>query len=256
VLSATGPRADNANAPAICQYQADRDLSGARSTTIAQRGATELDGSTLPPWTQRWLSLPRLTPYVRAAGAGGALNLYRWNCQLSTALFELIGWFEIAWRNAIDTAITDRRPGAPHWLLDPGFPLRQATRAKVTRAVQAVRRNGTTNPLPGQVIAELSLGFWRFPTMRGYTTTVWAPYLSRAFPHAPHRPQRDDVDSRLQPIILLRNRIAHHEPVFADPAILRDRAADILELGAWINPHAATWWARHTAVLPLLSRVV
>ena len=211
-----------------------------------------LDGSTVSPWTVRWLSLPRMTPYVRAAGPGGALDLYRWNCRVGTALFEPIGWFEIAWRNAVDAAITARRSGALHWLLDPTFPLQQATRSKIARAVATVRRGGTAEPVPGQIIAELSLGFWRFPTMRGYTATVWAPYLSRAFPHALHRPQREEVDARLQPIILLRNRIAHHEPVFGQPDLLRRRVADIIELGMWINPQAAAWWACHTAAIRLL----
>lgn len=170
-------------------------------------------------------------------------------------MFELIGWFEIAWRNTVDAAISTRRAvDAPHWLVDPAFPLRAATRAKIANAANAVRRGGVSTPSPGQVIAELPLGFWRFPTMRGYSATVWAPYLSRAFPHAPGRPQREEVDRRLQPVILLRNRIAHHEPVFARPAVLRERVADVFELGQWMNPDAAAWWERHTAVAQILDR--
>jgi hypothetical protein len=205
------------------------------------------------PWTVQWLSSARLAPYVRAAGGTDPLHLYRWNCQVSTTMFELLGWFEIAWRNTVDAAITARRPDAPHWLLDPGFPLQQAARQKVQRAVAAVRRRGSAAPSPGQVIAELPLGFWRFPTMRGYRTTVWAPYLSRPFPHAGHRPLQEDVDRRLQPIILMRNRVAHHEPVFARPAELRGLIEDVVELGSWSNPNAAAWWARHTAAGQVLD---
>src|SRR5688500_10849559 len=98
------------------------------------------------PWTVQWLSAARIAPYVRAAGGTDPLPLYRWNCQISTTLFELLGWFEIAWRNTVDAAITARRPDAPHWLLDPDFPLQSAARQKVQRAVAAVRRRGTTAP--------------------------------------------------------------------------------------------------------------
>jgi hypothetical protein len=35
---------------------------------------------------------------------------YAWNCRASAALFELIGWFEVAWRNNIDQAICASRP--------------------------------------------------------------------------------------------------------------------------------------------------
>jgi hypothetical protein len=114
-------------------------------------------------------------PYLRAVDAARALDLYRWNCRVSTALFELIGWFEIAWRNAVDTAIVSRRgAAAPHWLIDPDFPLQHATKTKIARAIDSIRRAGVPEPSPGQIIAELSLGFWRFPTLRGYTTTIWA----------------------------------------------------------------------------------
>ncbi|HYS36265.1 MAG TPA: hypothetical protein VEO01_11595, partial [Pseudonocardiaceae bacterium] len=61
--------------------------------------------------------MPRLAPYEAAAGPAGALDLYAWNCRASTALFELIGWFEVAWRNNIDRAIcAGRRPNMPHRL--------------------------------------------------------------------------------------------------------------------------------------------
>ncbi len=214
--------------------------------------SASIEGSP-PPWVTDWLSEARLAPYVRAVGPEGALELYRWNCRVSSALFELIGWFEIAWRNAVDRVITrNRSPGAPHWLFDSGFPLRPGSKAKVTRALDTLRRGGVTAPAPGQVIAELSLGFWRF-TMRGYATTLWAPHLSKAFPHAPHRPRREDVDHRLHEIILCRNRIAHHEPVFARPDELRKRVDDVVMLGSWINPRAAAWWNLHTTVHHVLD---
>lgn len=209
----------------------------------------------MPEWTVQWLSQARLAPYLAVAGPARALELYRWNCRISVGLFELIGWFEVAWRNIVDAAISSRRdPDEPHWLLDTGFPLQPTTRSRITKAITAVQRGGVPTPSPGQIIAELPLGFWRFPTMRGYNTTVWAPYLSRAFPHAPARPQRREVDRLLQPIILLRNRIAHHEPIFASTSALLERVADILELGRWMNPDAADWWARHTSIERMLDR--
>jgi hypothetical protein len=52
-----------------------------------------------------WLSLPRLAHYQAVAGPAAALDLCAWTCRASTALSELIGWFEVAWRNNIDRAI-------------------------------------------------------------------------------------------------------------------------------------------------------
>ncbi|HEY1570022.1 MAG TPA: hypothetical protein VGG05_01670 [Pseudonocardiaceae bacterium] len=110
-------------------------------------------------WAVDWLSKPRLATYVAAAGPSGALERYAWNCCASTALFELIGWFEVAWRNSIDRAICARRgEDAPHWLFDRSFPLRPTTWAKVDAAVRTVRCRVKRRR---QFIAELTLGFWR-----------------------------------------------------------------------------------------------
>jgi hypothetical protein len=202
-------------------------------------------------WVVDWLSKPRLATYVAAAGPSGALDLYAWNCGASTALFELIGWFEVAWRNNIDRAIcAGRATDAPHWLFDRSFPLRPTTWAKVDAAVRTVRRR-VKRPAPGQVIAELTLGFWRF-TARGYHQTVWMNYLSRAFPHAPGPPQPAAMDRQLDRIIKLRNRIAHHEPLGPVPAVWAT-VEDILTLGHWISPAMAGWWRDRTGAGRVLS---
>jgi hypothetical protein len=205
----------------------------------------------LPDWVRGWLSPPRLASYVAAAGPAGALNLYRWNCRASTALFELIGWFEVAWRNNIDQAICARRDqDSTHWLFDRAFPLQQPTWAKVNAAISKAGRR-TSRPTSGQVIAELSLGFWRF-TARGYWTTIWRSYLSHAFPHAPGVPQAMDMDRQLDAIIKLRNRIAHHEPLGAVGDVCRT-VEDMLAIGSWISPPMAAWWHARTSVWHALA---
>lgn len=63
-------------------------------------------------------------------------------------------------------------------------------------------------------------------------------------PRVPHHPDgvtlpRSDVDNRVQRVHVLRNRIAHDEPVYR-----RDLAhdhADMLDLVGWIDPGARAW---------------
>lgn len=88
--------------------------------------------------------------------------------------------------------------------------------------------------------------------MRGYEDTLWTPYLSRAFPYAPRRPRRQEIDGRLYGIILCRNRIAHQEPARIDE--LKQSIDDIFTLGEWFNPKAAQWWREHTAILEILDQ--
>jgi hypothetical protein len=141
-------------------------------------------------------------------------------------LFELIGWFEVAWRNNIDRAIcAGRGPEMRHWLFDRTFPLQPRTWGKVSVAMRSVGGR-TRRPLPGQVIAELTLGFWRF-TARGYWTTIWRTHLSHAFPHAPRRPQAALMDRQLD--------------------------EDMVAIGSWISPVMAAWWRERTAAWRVLA---
>lgn len=204
--------------------------------------------NTPPPWAITWLSAPRMAPYL--AAGGDPLALYRWNSQLSAALFEVVGWFEVGWRNAIDTAICTRRPeSAPHWLLDRFFPLTAGAWKHVDRALSALPHS---DPNPGQIIAELTLGFWRF-TSRGYMYTVWSPYLQHMFPHARKKPRPQAVNARLARIVSVRNRIAHHEPLLSRVAEVRGAYSDMLTLGEWINPAAASWWRDNATVETTLT---
>lgn len=51
----------------------------------------------------RWLSPPRLEPYLDAAGImQDAVRLYRWNVELFGAVYEPLNIFEVVLRNALD----------------------------------------------------------------------------------------------------------------------------------------------------------
>jgi hypothetical protein len=45
--------------------------------------------------------------------------------------------------------------------------------------------------------------------------TLWRKALHRCFPHAPKPPKRSAINSTLTPIRMLRNRIAHQEPILS-----------------------------------------
>jgi hypothetical protein len=137
-------------------------------------------------------------------------------------------------------------------LFDRTFPLQPRTWVKVDIAIRNVR-SGRRPPTSGQVIAELSLGFWRF-TARGYWTTIWRSHLSHAFPHAPGPPHAATMDRQLDAIIKLRNRIAHHEPIGRIEDVQR-RIDDMLELGSWISPAMAGWWRGRTSVWQVLTDI-
>jgi hypothetical protein len=89
----------------------------------------------------------------------------------------------------------------------------------------------------GRVVAELNFGFWCRLLGRRYDETLWRHALYGAFPHSDRR--RGAIVAAVEPTRLLRNRIAHHEPIYA-----RDHAADqarALEIVGWICPTTRAW---------------
>ena len=193
------------------------------------------------PVIQRHLSEPRLRPYLEACGEDlpRAVGLYRWNARVAAAFWEVLGHGEVVLRNAIHDALTDRHrrnhsPGI--WFDDPRGEL--APQAHVEIAV-ARRRAGqvAAAALPGKIVAELPFGFWRYLLARRYSATLW-PALRHSFPHL----RRGDRARLERPVIrlhLLRNRIAHHEPLLRHD--LDARLVDLRAVFDSIDPRLTTW---------------
>jgi hypothetical protein len=187
-------------------------------------------------WVEAWLSPPRFSVYLGAAAGDRqlALSLYECNALVSAAFHHDLAHLEVALRNAYDAAIVANTPAAlQHWTTDPSrfFPVRwrvardgtriDANRSPREQIERAVRAAGPGAP-PGKVIAELMFGFWRYLSITAHHHPLWIPYLHNAFATGTSRPAVDRPVGRLH---LLRNRIAHHEPL-----LRRNRATGVLSL--------------------------
>jgi hypothetical protein len=199
----------------------------------------------------RRLSPERLGPYVIAAGddAAAALRLYAWNAEMSAALAATIGHVEIVLRNAIHenlTAWSTRRFAEPRWYLDPGHLLQQ----RQAQAIQVARpRARQRTETPGRVVAELSLGFWRYLLANHYDSTLWRQTLHQAFPG---QRQRRITYEAVEVLHRSRNRLAHHETMLNRP--IADIHAVALDLAGWICPVSRNWIGRHCRTAQVLGR--
>lgn len=200
------------------------------------------------------ISPERLGSYERAMGtAQGGVALYEWNLAVSAALFETLGAAEVILRNAFHRQLAERhsaRGGAGPWYDSPRLD-RKGQQDILTAKARATGF-GRKPELPGKVVAELSFGFWRYLVAKRYQAVIW-PALQNAFPNHPAdgRPPRIDVEDRMQRIHVLRNRIAHHEPVFR-----RDLAHDhddILTLVGWVSKAGRDWVASLSRVDKLIA---
>ncbi|MFI0796751.1 hypothetical protein ACH4OY_29300 [Micromonospora rubida] len=199
------------------------------------------------------LSTSRLEPYIKAGGGGlsEGLKLYEWNLSVSAAFFEVLAHFEIGVRNALHAQLAGLA-GRQDWWASRRIVLAPAAVDMLDKAVAEVTRRSPPGG-PGHVVAALPFGFWAGLVSSGhrynYEMTLWRPGLHRAFPG--YRGTRSELHPRLNTLRLLRNRIAHHEPIYR-----RHLAADhdtILTLSSWIMPAFARWMASRSRVPGLLA---
>lgn len=160
---------------------------------------------------EHWVSSDRLTRYRDARES--TTELYIWNASLSSAYFEISGHAEVLLRNVIHARLAPLSPGE-RWYKDERYPFTQQARRDIDTAIRRATKNGETPEKPGKVVAELSFGFWRFLLGAHYAATIW-PKISPGFKGLPrHLRSRSDLEAAATRVNDLRNRVAHHEPVF------------------------------------------
>lgn len=172
---------------------------------------------------ERHFAKARLQHYLTACGQdrARAMQLYRWNVNLSAALWASLAYFEVAFRNALDARMQARhlrlnRSG--HWIFDDyrelgrdayGPRRHRQPYKDVVESIRRVRRNNK-QLIPGQVISELPFGFWHQLISRKQMH-LW-PDIAGAFPNAPDRSQ-ETIQRPVARIREVRNRIGHHHRV-------------------------------------------
>lgn len=154
-------------------------------------------------------------------------------------MYEALGILEVVLRNALSAQLAAHHGTlAGHWYDDPLGVLSDFAHVDIAAAARRRVRKLHRPETPGRMVAELSFGFWKFLLAKRYEATLWTGYLRHAFPNL--RPQsRGTVYRGLDEMHILRNRIAHHEPIHS-----RDLAADtltIFRLLDWIDQDVRAW---------------
>ena len=205
-------------------------------------------------------SLERLGTYLTVAQGDReqALQLYTWNTTVSAAFYGPLQGLEVALRNALHRELT--RLYGEAWYDNPAAGLDLGGTERLAVAKRKIKPAGRT-VTPSKLVATLSFGFWVSLLGSGgrldaagrranYEMTLWRPALRRAFPQRTPL-TRIQAYQPLNALRKLRNRIAHHEPIFARP-LLEDHER-IVEVTGWISPGARTWIDRHSRVPLLLT---
>jgi hypothetical protein len=163
------------------------------------------------------LTQARLSKYLSAThnDRRQALHLYVLNTEVSAAVMTDLHYIEVALRNKFDLVLSARY--GPQWFSESRFtsivnPDTQRILQKAQRNAGKHRSASRATP-PGKVIAELTFGFWHRLTDSNLEHGLWTPCLHKAF--VPRKaPKRSAFNQQLERLRHLRNRVAHHEPIF------------------------------------------
>ncbi|HQS45645.1 MAG: hypothetical protein B7Y12_00545 [Rhizobiales bacterium 24-66-13] len=205
------------------------------------------------------LSLERFGRYVTWAGGDRerALELYTLNTQVSEALYIALQTLEISLRNRIHSSMALMHG---EWWFEQTDLMRVSHQAaQVADAIDELEANGK-EPTPGRIVAALSFSFWTAMFSPAYEP-LWRSTLHAIATRDGKGLARKDFSRPLTQIRLLRNRIAHHEPVLHWD--LRRHHKALRELTQWLSPPAHAWSApldRFEAIYPaegiILARAI
>lgn len=189
-----------------------------------------------------------------------AIQLYHWNALLSQAMYLPLQMWEVSLRNKLNRFLISRYN--QKWPYD-------------TRALRELSRDGqrrlqdTKDRLDPQqrvvqiptdaIVADLSAGFWVSLLTKKYDVPfAWRYNLLKVFPGKANERDRLAMSEMCDRMLVLRNRVAHHEPIFqldlvSLKAELDELIGGMCPAGAHYSKTTCTFaavWAARPAILP------
>jgi hypothetical protein len=202
------------------------------------------------------LSEPRFATYLQHCNNDRicALQLYQWNLELSAAFVIPLHLLEVSIRNAAVECV--EAVHTSNWPWNQGF-IRRLPNPKngysPTRDLENVAK--MKNPTMGKVVAELKFVFWEKMFTSRHDKRLWNAHINAVFPNVPaaSKPShiRAQIYNDVSVIRNLRNRIAHHEPIFSRNN--HDDYEKIYKLIRWRNVITADWMQSIQTVTQLIS---
>lgn len=213
-----------------------------------------------PNTVKSMLSAARMGTYESVLDAAGnpispiqALELYAWNAQVSAAFLAPLHICEVVTRNAVAEVLETQYGDLWPWSqgFEQSLPIAQRGYC-LRQDLQTARRHAGTT---GKVIPELKFAFWQKMLTGRNDVRLWNSHLIQAFPNIPQghsvSQSRQGIYDELEHIRKLRNRIAHHEPIFCRNLI--DDFQKITALVALRCVVTAQWMTKNQQALTLIS---
>jgi len=194
-----------------------------------------------------------------------SLELYEWNAELSGKMLFPFHIYEVTLRNCIAEALRERYSG--NWPDNAAFinSLKPILKRKFIRA-----RDKYYTPVggsEGKLLAELSLSIYESMLTSSQAPRLWIhkKAFEKVFPVAPVSPIPKNItyEEHIRKLVIdlqvgcntirkLRNRVAHHEPIFNKNDI-HDVIPGVIKLLSWRSPTGCSWFKSNELVSAVLK---
>lgn len=169
-------------------------------------------------------SKARISPYLKNEdNAEKVLFKYHLNIALSEAMIPILHYFEICFRNRVDQIINEYY--SSNWLIDLPNSLLISDQdvKKIKEVISKIRRGNKGVCLHDDIVGQMTFGFWCSFFHRKYDPIIWhrKDAIKTMFPNLRrmHR-KRSYLEDKIFKIKDIRNRIAHHEPIWDREVLL------------------------------------
>lgn len=183
------------------------------------------------------LSRERLTKYLQKCGGDEekAIAAYTQNTHISASFYPFLQGLEIALRNAIHSQL--KCDYQEKWY-DMDILTEQGKKEIEKTKNQLKYRKKEDEIVASDIIANLSFGFWVSLFDHGYEK-IWNNSLNKIFATDVTLKTRKSAFKRLRNLRILRNKIAHHEPIIF--LNLEENFKTIVQLTKTLSPAMADW---------------
>ncbi len=194
---------------------------------------------------EKTLSAERLKTYQSLAekckSGRNFEQLYSLNILYSKELYIILGALEILVRNSFNSAIAEYA-GKKDWFdLDLFQPLHKR---QLNKAIEYLTDKKKGQYIFDDIVAHLNFGFWVHLCDRPYEKNLWNKSLYLCFPYLGQKPNRIDVQRRLNSALVLRNKIAHLEPIIKNEETLIQEYRNVIQLLYAICPQTQEWFEK------------
>lgn len=197
------------------------------------------------------LSSDRLVKYLEKTNENrqDAIHLYVWNTSISAAFYGPLQALEINLRNRINIQLSEKH--GTEWIdiSKSNINFFHPDHVKRLQEAKEILKQKKSIITPSDIVARLSFGFWVLLLAGHHEEKLWRPTLRNVFPHIDSRRKARQILTKMKN---LRNRIAHHEPIFN--LRLDNHYHLILEIIGYISPKQKEFVEAYSRVEEIISQ--